>query len=225
MSHDREVLRTVLPGAVMDEAPDHNLHLVLSRLVGSRRATRLLKQAGADGVARWPAPELAAAGTMPLHIAERVVAAREFKVACSNRPERCLSPADAVLLAPPWLASFEVEMMIALALDGHLNHRGTVLVAKGGTSGASLEPRDVFRPLVRLGASSFVLLHNHPSGDPTPSEIDVRTTNRLARIGKTIGIALVDHVIVAARGTVSFADTMLLPTTEELDDQAAPRAN
>jgi DNA repair protein RadC len=92
------------------------------------------------------------------------------------------------------------EVMIAVALDGQNNFIGEVEIAAGGSHGIAVTPRDVFRPLIRMGASAFVLVHNHPSGSPTPSIEDVQMTRALIPVGEIVGIELVDHVIVGARG-------------------------
>lgn len=81
-------------------------------------------------------------------------------------------------------------------------HRITI-----GTLDASLvHPREVFRMAIRDAASSILLVHNHPSGDPTPSSEDRMVTDRLKRAGELLGIQVIDHVIVAAHGCVSLAD-------------------
>ena len=77
-----------------------------------------------------------------------------------------------------------------------------------GTLDASLvHPREVFRAAIRDAASSILLVHNHPSGDPTPSREDRMVTDRLKRAGELIGIQVIDHVVVAAQGCVSLADS------------------
>jgi DNA repair protein RadC len=61
----------------------------------------------------------------------------------------------------------------------------------------------VFRPAVVASAAALVLVHNHPSGDPEPSEEDLSITKRLVEAGELLGISVLDHVIVASRGVVS----------------------
>ncbi len=70
----------------------------------------------------------------------------------------------------------------------------------GGIDRAAVEPRPVLRDALRLGASGIVVFHNHPSGDPEPSESDCTFTRRLARAGAEVGVELIDHVIVAPGG-------------------------
>lgn len=77
-----------------------------------------------------------------------------------------------------------------------------------GTLDASLvHPREVFRAAIRDSASSILLVHNHPSGDPTPSRQDHEVTDRLKRAGELIGISVIDHIIVARDRTVSIAES------------------
>ncbi len=76
-----------------------------------------------------------------------------------------------------------------------------------GTLDASLvHPREVFRPAIRDSAASVLLVHNHPSGDPTPSSEDRAVTDRLKRAGDIIGIKVLDHVVVGKHRAVSLAD-------------------
>jgi DNA repair protein RadC len=78
-----------------------------------------------------------------------------------------------------------------------------------GTLDASLvHPREVFRPAIRDAAASVILVHNHPSGDPTPSSEDRAVTDRLKRAGELIGIKVLDHIVVGKHTAASLADLM-----------------
>lgn len=105
------------------------------------------------------------------------------------------------------------ERCVALALDAKNRIVGWHLVGKGGTSSAPVEPGAVFRTLLASGAAGLVLVHNHPSGEPSPSADDVALTERLRRAGALLGVRLLDHVIVTVeRGRYfSFLDAGLLP--------------
>ena len=81
--------------------------------------------------------------------------------------------------------------------------RSTFLVGRGGVHGCALLARDILTPIVRDGASGFVLVHNHPSGDPTPSQEDIDLTKNLQLAAGHLGIPLLDHVIVARHGARS----------------------
>ena len=73
-----------------------------------------------------------------------------------------------------------------------------VEVARGTVAGVEVHPREVFRPLIRMAAAGGVLVHNHPSGDPTPSPEDVALTRRLREVGQLLGVPIIDHVVVGA---------------------------
>ena len=80
------------------------------------------------------------------------------------------------------------------------------IVALGGLNAASIEPREVFRGAIAAGAAAVVLGHNHPSGSPEPSEDDIRLTQRLARCGETLGIRLLDHLVLGDAAYVSLRE-------------------
>lgn len=84
------------------------------------------------------------------------------------------------------------------------NYRITI-----GTLDASLvAAREVFRPAIRDSSSAILLVHNHPSGDPTPSQQDFDVTNRLESAGKILGIQVVDHIVVALQGEASIRELL-----------------
>jgi len=76
----------------------------------------------------------------------------------------------------------------------------------GSLTASLVHPREVFEPLIRDTAAGVLLIHNHPSGDPTPSPEDLEITRRLRQVGELVGIRVVDHVVVADEGYASFAE-------------------
>lgn len=120
-----------------------------------------------------------------------------------------VSSAEVARWALP-IAGLDHEQVWALALDGRNGLRAARRVAQGGLHGCSLSARDLLRVMLREAASSFVLVHNHPSGDPTPSREDVELTHAVGRAASVVGVPLVDHVIVAASGHVSLFDRGLM---------------
>jgi DNA repair protein RadC len=136
----------------------------------------------------------------------RVIAARELAESFLPTEPVASCIANALVHLPPGLALLETEVLIGIALTARLNVRGTLLLSKGGIASAAIMPRDVFVPLVRIGASAFLLAHNHPSGDPEPSPEDVDLTEKIAHAGDLLGIQLLDHIIVARSGAVSLAE-------------------
>lgn len=96
----------------------------------------------------------------------------------------------------------------------YLNSRHQVLrrdiISIGSLNASIVHPREVYLPAIALSAASLVLAHNHPSGDPTPSEEDLAITRRLQEAGRLLGIELVDHVVVARDAYASFRERRLL---------------
>lgn len=79
-------------------------------------------------------------------------------------------------------------------------------VSKGVLDSAIIHPREIFKPAIRHSASRIILVHNHPSGDPSPSEEDLEITKKLIESGKLIDIKVLDHVIVGRDGYYSFKE-------------------
>jgi len=97
-----------------------------------------------------------------------------------------------------------------LMLNVRQRIRGHHLVSIGSLNETMAHPREVFRAAVIGAAYSVVLMHNHPSGDPSPSDADLRTTKRLAESGRILGIEVVDHVIVGSNRHLSLRETGIL---------------
>jgi DNA repair protein RadC len=81
---------------------------------------------------------------------------------------------------------------------------------RGTIDHTPLYPREVVKRALELGAAAIILVHNHPSGDPTPSRADIEMTREVAAAGKALGIAVHDHLIVGKRGHASFKSLGLL---------------
>jgi DNA repair protein RadC len=111
------------------------------------------------------------------------------------------------------LATLDHEELWLLALDGRHGLRAARRVAAGGIHGLHVAPRDALRVALREGASAFVLVHNHPSGDPAPSPEDTAFTRSVEQAAAVIGTPLVDHVVVARRRAVSMLEVGLLGRT------------
>jgi DNA repair protein RadC len=90
--------------------------------------------------------------------------------------------------------------MLGIALDGRNRFIAEVELARGGRHGAALFVSDALRPLIRVGASAVILVHNHPSGDPAPSPEDISLTTAIKVAADCVGIPLVDHIIIGGRG-------------------------
>ena len=120
------------------------------------------------------------------------------------------SARDVHRLVSPRLRHHGREVFVVLFLDGRNRIVREVDVASGGVTACAIHPREVFEPAIREGAPSVLFVHNHPSGDPTPSAEDLALTRRLVRAGEALGIRVLDHVVVGDGTFVSLAEAGLM---------------
>lgn len=90
------------------------------------------------------------------------------------------------------------EMFVAILLNAKNNITGYNLVSLGLTNASLVHPREVFRPAIIGSASGIIVIHNHPSGIPTPSPEDIKITKQLIEVGRIIDIPLLDHIIIGS---------------------------
>ena len=124
-----------------------------------------------------------------------------------------LRPRSSRNLGPATAATLDSEELWMLCLDGRHGLRAAHMVAKGEMQGLRVNPADVLRQAISEGVSAFVLVHNHPSGDPTPSDEDLEFTRRVALGCAAVGLTQLDHVIVA-RERSSMLERGILPIRE-----------
>lgn len=158
--------------------------------------------------------ELAAAGLDPERIS-RIRAMRRLWRALvrPGRARRLLTP-HIVAGALPHLCFHEVEEVWVLPVDAGLRALSRVLVARGSAASCAVTPAEILGPALRTRARGLFVVHNHPSGDPTPSPSDVAFTERLLGASKLLSLRLEDHLVIAGdrwasvltrrRGTMRF---------------------
>ncbi|HJT22059.1 MAG TPA: JAB domain-containing protein [Nitrospira sp.] len=115
------------------------------------------------------------------------------------------SAAAAALLRPCFLG-LDREHFVVCGLDAKHCVTGINIVSIGSLTLSIVHPREVFKPLILMNAAAFLCAHNHPSGDPTPSQEDRLLTQRLRQGAELLGITLLDHLVIGDAGHVSFAD-------------------
>jgi DNA repair protein RadC len=108
------------------------------------------------------------------------------------------------------LATLRKEQFHVLLLDGKNRLIKDVRISEGSLTASLVHPREVFVPVIEESAAAIILVHNHPSGDPTPSAEDVAITQRLRQVGDLMGVEVLDHVVIGDNRYVSFADEGLL---------------
>ena len=119
------------------------------------------------------------------------------------------SPSDVYELLGDRMGHLDREHFVVLLLDTKNHLLGSELVSVGSLDASIVHPREVFKAAVRRSASGVILVHNHPSGDPSPSEADLRSTQRLEEAGRVLGIPVLDHVIIGDGRFVSLRQSGL----------------
>lgn len=120
------------------------------------------------------------------------------------------SPKDAADL---WLERLQFEKrehFIVLHLDTKNRVIGEEIISIGSLDASIVHPREVFKLAIRRSAASILCLHNHPSGDPTPSREDISVTKRLSEAGKLLGIEVLDHLIIGEHRFISLKEQSLM---------------
>lgn len=188
---------------------------LLETLVGQAAAAALLEHFGSlAAIGRAPAPMLARVPACGPVRAARLHASFEVarRAALESAPPRIRSASDAAAWLVPVLANLAHEELHALYLS-----RQGVLVARrcasrGGQDRTLFDPRWIAAEALRVGASSIIVAHNHPSGDPEPSAEDHAATRRLCEFAKGLGLDIVDHIVVGGSRWISMAARAELPT-------------
>lgn len=195
---------------------DELLGMVLGTGVKHRPAREIAAEllsssGGVGGLSRASPRELAQIAGVGTARAARVTAAFELgrrAVDAIHHRETVGRAEDVYRCVAPRVAGLAQEVFIVLGVDIRNGLLDIVEVARGSVAGVEVHPREVFRPLVRMAAAGGVLVHNHPSGDATPSAEDIELTRRLREVGRLIGIPIIDHVVIGDRSYRSIAEWM-----------------
>jgi DNA repair protein RadC len=183
-----------------------------SRASAEAVADRILRsvEGRVGALARKSTDALAAIDGVGPATAARLVAALELGRRAATEEavegERIRGPRDVFARVGPALRHLAQEEFHALLLNAQHVVIREVLVTRGILDASLIHPREVFRTAVEAGAAAIVLVHNHPSGDPTPSAEDRAVTRQLAAAGRALGIPVLDHVIVGDGAYRAFSD-------------------
>jgi DNA repair protein RadC len=130
----------------------------------------------------------------------------------AQRNFKVTSPQDLVNYFQPRLQHLRKEVFKAVLLNTKHQMLKDVTGSEGSLSASLVHPREAFLPAIKESAAAVIFLHNHPSGDPTPSTEDKELTRRLAEVGQLVGISVLDHIIIGSGtpGYMSFRDAGLL---------------
>lgn len=125
-------------------------------------------------------------------------------------PTRINNAEDVVGFLMPELRACETERFICVELNTKNCLMKWTVISQGGLDGTAAMPRDVFRQAIRDQASGIIVVHNHPSGDPEPSQPDIMITRRLAQAAELIGLRFLDHIIIGDGKHVSMKNRGLI---------------
>jgi DNA repair protein RadC len=218
-AHDRSVTRratsrtdTCEPASLADA---ELLALVLGSGIGRSGALRIGRRLARHALAElagWPLSRWAREGDLSAARSAALAAAFELgRRALAGRAGRgpIRGPED---VQPHVRDLFRArkEHFVVLLLNARHEMEARETVSIGSLNASIVHPREVFLPAILHSAASVVLVHNHPSGDPEPSEEDLSITRRLVQVGDLVGIGVLDHVIVAERGMVSLRSRQLM---------------
>jgi DNA repair protein RadC len=175
--------------------------------IGRALARRAPSELGTWSSARW----LLVPGIGPARAAALVAAFELGRRAAEAAPSGAAirGPED-VLAQVRDLARARKEHFVVLLLNARHEMQCREVISIGSLNASIVHPREVFQPAILHSAAAVVLVHNHPSGDPEPSEEDLSITKRLVQVGEVVGISVLDHVIVGVRGVVSLRARQML---------------
>lgn len=172
---------------------------------GPAQAARILERHPIpDGLWRVSAEDLVEIDGVGPATAARVLACLELSRRAAawrsaSRPT-ISTPEDVVELCGPRLRGADREHFWSLALNTKNRLLRMSEISVGSLNASIVHPRELFKEAVRISAASVVVVHNHPSGDPTPSGADIQLTRRLVKAGDVLGIEVLDHVVIGDGG-------------------------
>jgi DNA repair protein RadC len=173
-----------------------------NRMLAQFEGLRLLKDATLEELTQIKGIGMAKA----IHVLAAVEVGR--RIASHTLDERYVirSPEDGAKYLMNEMRFLTQEHFVCLYLNtkNQVIHKQTIFI--GSLNASIVHPREVFKEAVRRSAASVICLHNHPSGDPTPSREDIEVTKRLAESGKIVGIELLDHLIIGENKYVSLKE-------------------
>ncbi len=164
-------------------------------------------------VAATPAELRQVSGVGPAKAAEIIALgelARRFAASPLSPGDQFKSSAEVFAHFHERLRDRKKEVFVSLLLDSKNRVLREIQISEGSLNASIVHPREVFQPVIRESAAAVLFVHNHPSGDPTPSREDLDLTRRLSEAGSLMGVRVLDHIIIGSGRYVSLADRGLL---------------
>lgn len=134
------------------------------------------------------------------------------RLAASMRPSSTAfsSPQDVAAFLKEEMRYYKKEYFKIILLNTKNQVIAVEDISVGSLNSSIVHPREIFNPSIKKSAASLILVHNHPSGDPTPSREDMEVTKRLAEGGKILGIKVLDHIVIGENSFFSFKEKGLM---------------
>ncbi len=177
-------------------------------------AQNLISQGGLESLIDGSIEELAAFKGIGMSKAVLIKAAVELGNRLYNMPEKkkfyIKSPADVSAILMGDMRYLKKEYFKIILLNIKNNIIAVEDISVGSLNSSLVHPREIFRAAIKKSSAAIILAHNHPSGDPTPSNEDVEVTNRIEECGVILGIQVLDHVIIGDGSYYSFKDKGLM---------------
>lgn len=120
---------------------------------------------------------------------------------------QCNEPEQVAAYYIQQMRFLETEQVRLLVLDGKNALSKEIVISNGSFNASAAAPREIFYNALKYKAVNIILLHNHPSGDPTPSKEDMLMTKRIQEVGHMIGIELLDHIVIGDNRYISFRES------------------
>ena len=203
------------------DVPDHLLLAVILAGSTSRSpvdvAQELLYRSG--GISRLDTPSVfqsvpGVGDAARARVLAATELARRIEVLRASYDQTTITSAAAAAKVLSTLSTGPYEKLSALYLDRRNRVVGYRTLTIGSDGFTIVDPRQILRPAIELRAISLILAHQHPSGDPTPSEQDIEVTKRVSSAGNILGVRLLDHIVMGSRGRFqSLAELGYLPPT------------
>jgi DNA repair protein RadC len=199
---DNELLAIVLGHGVPRASALELANAVLAAVGGLHGLAR----ASTDDLRRVPG----IGGARASQLIAAVEAGRRTLLRARRDRQQFMSSHEIAEFLVPQFGTRPVEQFGVILLDTKHRFLRTTLLSVGTLDASIVHPREVFRAAASAGAAALVLFHNHPSGDPRPSDDDIALTKRMVRAGDLMGITVLDHVIIAESRFYSMKDANVL---------------
>ena len=188
---------------------------LLEAVVGRHVARHLIEKCGSlADISRLGYAELSDVPGVGTTTAARLRAAFEIGRRAAQAPlrrgMRFQTSEDIFRAYSPRLSDLRQEVFVVVLLDARNKVIKDVEIARGSLTECVVHPREVFIPVLRESAHAIILIHNHPSGDPSPSVADLELTRRLVATAEVMGVRILDHIIIGSESYSSFMDRGLI---------------